>query len=137
MRGQIAQWIIQVTKVNTELIMMLSMFKAAESIRRGEKDPLQWILEEVNESKMEAGWKETMTPKNLGLVEDERKPKPKPEVGAASEGLGRVQRGTERGADNHETVVGRGAEKCGGRGRNSAETARSLHARVEEAYLYN
>ena len=54
------------------------MFKAAESIRRGEKDPLQWILEQVNESKMEAGWKKTMTPKNLGLVEEERKPKPKP-----------------------------------------------------------
>ena len=35
-------------------------------------------MEEVNESKMEAGWKETMTPKNLGLVEEERKPKPKP-----------------------------------------------------------
>ena len=36
---RIAQWIIQVTKVKTELRMMLSMFKAAESIRRGEKDP--------------------------------------------------------------------------------------------------
>ena len=44
---KIVQWIIQVTKVKTELIMMLSMFKAAESIRQGEKDPLQWILEEV------------------------------------------------------------------------------------------
>ena len=31
---QIAQWIIQVTKVKTELRMMLSTFKAAESIRR-------------------------------------------------------------------------------------------------------
>ena len=49
---RIAQWIIQVTKVKTELRMMLSMFKAAESIRRGEKDHLQWILEEVQESKM-------------------------------------------------------------------------------------
>ena len=38
---QIAQWIIQVTKVKTELRLMLSMFKAAESLRRGEKDPLQ------------------------------------------------------------------------------------------------
>ena len=37
---RIAQWIIQVTKVKTELRMMLSMFKAAESIRRGEKGPL-------------------------------------------------------------------------------------------------
>ena len=54
---RIAQWIIQVTKVKTELRMMLNMFKAAESIRRGEKDPLQWILEEVQESKMEEGWK--------------------------------------------------------------------------------
>ena len=50
---RIAQWIIQVTKVKTELRMMFSMFKAAESIRRGEKDPLQWILEQDNESKME------------------------------------------------------------------------------------
>ena len=41
---RIAQWIIQVTKVKTELRMMLSMFKAAEAIRRGEKDPLQWNL---------------------------------------------------------------------------------------------
>ena len=74
---QIAQWSIQVTKVKTELRMMLSMFKAAESIRRGEKDPLQWILEEVQESKMEEGWKETMTPKNLRLIEKESVPKPK------------------------------------------------------------
>ena len=28
--------------------------------------------------KMEEAWKETMTPKNLGLVEVERTPKPKP-----------------------------------------------------------
>ena len=34
---RIAQWIIHVTKVRTELRMMLSMFKAAESIRRGDK----------------------------------------------------------------------------------------------------
>ena len=73
----IAQWIIQVTKVKTELRMMLSMFKAAESIRRGEKDPLQWILEEVQESKMEEGWKETMTWKKLGLIDEEAKPKPR------------------------------------------------------------
>ena len=66
---KIVQWIIQVTKVKTELRMMLSMFKAAESIRRGEKDPLQWILEEVQGSKMEKWWKETMTPKSLILVE--------------------------------------------------------------------
>ena len=67
---KIVQWIIQVTKVKTELRMMLSMFKAAESIRRGEKDPLQWILEEVQGSKMEKWWKETMTPKSLILVEN-------------------------------------------------------------------
>ena len=57
------------TKVKTELRMMLSMFKAAESIRQGEKDTLQWILEEVQASKMEEGWKETMTPKSLRLLE--------------------------------------------------------------------
>ena len=74
---RIAQWIIQVTKVKTELRMMLIVFKAAESNRRGEKDPLQWILEEVQESKMEEGWKETMTPKNLRLIERESVPKPK------------------------------------------------------------
>ena len=72
----IAQCIIQVTKVKTELRMMLSVFKAAESIKRGEKDHLQWILEEVQESKMEEGWKETMTPKNLRLIEKESVPKP-------------------------------------------------------------
>ena len=38
---KIVQWITQVTKVRTELRMMLSMFKEAESIRRGEKDHLQ------------------------------------------------------------------------------------------------
>ena len=32
---RIAQWIIQVTKVKTELRMMLSMFRSAEAIRRG------------------------------------------------------------------------------------------------------
>ena len=57
---------------------MLSMFKAAESIQRGEKEALQWILEQVNEYNMEKAWKETMTPKNLGLIEEERKHKPKP-----------------------------------------------------------
>ena len=75
---KIVQWIIQVTKVKTELRMMLSMFKAAESIRQGEKDPLQWILEEVQASKMEEGWKETMTPKSLRLLEKESVAKPKP-----------------------------------------------------------
>ena len=72
----IAQWILQVTKVKTELKMMLSMFKSAEAIRRGEKDPLLWILEEVQESNMEEVWKETMTPKNLRLIEKESVPKP-------------------------------------------------------------
>ena len=55
--------------------MMLSMFKAAESIRRGKKDRLQWILVEVQESIMEEWWKETMTWKKLGLIENESVPK--------------------------------------------------------------
>ena len=38
---------------------------------------MQWILEEVQQSKMEEGWKETMTPKNLRLIEKESVPKPK------------------------------------------------------------
>ena len=84
---KIVPWIIQVTKVKTELRMMLSMFKAAESIRQGEKDPLQWILEEVQASKMEEWWKETMTPKSLILLEKESvaKPKPKSQVRKAWE----------------------------------------------------
>ena len=57
---------------------------AAESIRRGEKDHLQWILEEVKASKMDEAWKETMTPKNLGLIEVERTPKPKPKPARAA-----------------------------------------------------
>ena len=67
--------------------MMLSMFKAAESIRQVEKDPLQWILEEVQGSKMEEVWKETMTPKSLRLLEKESvaKPKPKSQVRKAWE----------------------------------------------------
>ena len=73
---RIAQWIIQVTKVKTELMMMLSMFKSAESIRLCEKDPLLWILEEVQESKMEEWLKETMTPKNLRLLKKDSVPKP-------------------------------------------------------------
>ena len=78
------QWVVQVTKTKTELRLMMSMFMAAESIRRGEKDPLMWILEEVMASKMEEAWKETMTPKNLGLVEVERTPKPKPKPARAA-----------------------------------------------------
>ena len=74
---QIIHLIMRVTKVKTELRMMLSMFKAAESIRRAEKDPLQWILEEVKQTKIEDGWKETMTSKNLILIEKESVPKPK------------------------------------------------------------
>ena len=78
------QWVVQVTKTKTELRLMMSMFMAAESIRKGEKDPLQWILEEVMASKMEEAWKETMTPKNLGLVEVERAPKPEPRPARAA-----------------------------------------------------
>ena len=54
---RIAQWIIQVTKVKTELRMMLSMFKAAESIRRGKKDPLQWILKKSKSLRWRRGGK--------------------------------------------------------------------------------
>ena len=35
-------------------------------------------------SKIEEAWKETMTPKNLGLVEVERAPKPKPRPARAA-----------------------------------------------------
>ena len=78
------QFIVQVTKMKIELRLMMSMFMAAESIRNGEKDPLQWIMKEVMASKMEDTWKETMTPKNLGLVEVERAPKPKPRTARAA-----------------------------------------------------
>ena len=47
------QWVVQVTTVNTELRLLMSMFVAAESIRRGDKDPLSWIVEEVMVSQME------------------------------------------------------------------------------------
>ena len=47
------QWIVQVTTVKTELRLLMSMFMAAKSIRRGEKDPLMWIVEEVMVSQME------------------------------------------------------------------------------------
>ena len=63
---------------------MMNMFMAAEYIRKGEKDPLQWILEEFFASKMEETWKETMTPKKLGLVEVEMAPKPKPRPARAA-----------------------------------------------------
>ena len=48
---------------------------------------MQWILEEVQASKMEEGWKETMTPKSLKLLEKEvvAKPKPKSQVRKAWE----------------------------------------------------
>ena len=82
---KIVHWIIQVTKMKTELRMMLSLFKAAESIRRGEKDPLQWIVEEVQGSRMEEWWKETMTSKSLGLREKEVVAKPKSQVRKAWE----------------------------------------------------
>ena len=75
------QWVVQVTTMKTELKLMMSMFMAAESIRRGENDLLTWIVEEVMVSKMEEKWKEIMTPKNLGLVEPQERasnPKPKP-----------------------------------------------------------
>ena len=57
------------TTVKTELRLLMSMFTAAESTRRGEKDPLMWIVEEVMASQMEERWKEAMTPKTLCLVE--------------------------------------------------------------------
>ena len=51
----IAQAIVQVTKVKTETRMMLSMCRAAEAIRQGEKDPLEWILEELQVSDLAEG----------------------------------------------------------------------------------
>ena len=75
------QWVVQVTTVRTELRLLMSMFTAAESTRRGEKDPLMWIVEEVMASQMEERWKEAMTPKTLCLVKPQElapKPKPKP-----------------------------------------------------------
>ena len=68
--------IIQVTKVKTDVRMLLSLFKSAEAIRQGEKDPLQWIVEQISESNMGEEWKETMTAEKLGLREEEKKPKP-------------------------------------------------------------
>ena len=79
------QWVVQVTTVKTELKLLMSMFMAAESIRRCEKDPLMWIVEEVMVYQMEERWKEAMTPKNLSLVEpQERAPKPKPKPSRAA-----------------------------------------------------
>ena len=48
---------------------------------------MQWILEEVQASKMEEWWRETMTPKSLKLLEKEAvaKPKPKSQVRKAWE----------------------------------------------------
>ena len=51
----------------------MSMFMAAESIRRGEKDPLSWIVEEVMVSQIEEKGKEAMTPKRLSLVEPQKR----------------------------------------------------------------
>ena len=47
------KWVVQVTTVKTELRLLMSMFMAAESITRGEKDPLMWIVDEVMVSQME------------------------------------------------------------------------------------
>ena len=44
--------IIQVTKVKTEVRMLLSMFRSAEALRRWEKCPKQWIMEQVPELEM-------------------------------------------------------------------------------------
>ena len=38
------QWVVQVTTAKTELRLLISMFVAAESIRRGDRDPLSWIV---------------------------------------------------------------------------------------------
>ena len=79
--AKIVQGIIQVTKVKTELRLMLSMLsmlsmsKAAEAIRQGEKDPLQWILEELQVSEMEVrrvfrhlkSW-----PRRCGILQNKR-----------------------------------------------------------------
>ena len=79
------QWVVHMTTMKTELRLLMSMFMAAESIRRGEKDPSSWIVEEVMVSQMEEKWKEAMTPNNLCLVEpQERAPKPKPKAARAA-----------------------------------------------------
>ena len=52
--------------------MLLSLFKSAKAIRRGEKDPLQWIVEQIHESEMAEEWKETMNAQKLGLRDEEK-----------------------------------------------------------------
>ena len=37
---------------------------------------MQWIVEQIPESRMAEEWKETMTAKKLGLGEEEKAPKP-------------------------------------------------------------
>ena len=69
---KIIMWIIQVTKVKTEVGMILSLFKTAKAIRRGEKDTLQWIMEQDPESGLAEEWKETMAAQKLGLREEEK-----------------------------------------------------------------
>ena len=69
------------TTVKTELRLLMSMFVAAESIRKGDKDPLSWIVEEVMVSHMEERWKEAMTPRRLNLLKPQEivfNPQPKP-----------------------------------------------------------
>ena len=78
------QWVVQVTTVKTELRLLMSMFVAAESIRRGEKNPLSWIVEEVMVSQMEERWKEAMTPKSLCLVEPQERA---PNLSRSQQGL--------------------------------------------------
>ena len=62
-------WIIQVTKVKTEVRMLLSMFRSAEALRRWEKCPKQWIMEQVPGSEMTEECEETMIAQKLGLRE--------------------------------------------------------------------
>ena len=47
------------TKVKTEVRMLLSLFKSAEAIRRWDKDPVQWIVAQIPESKMAEAWAPT------------------------------------------------------------------------------
>ena len=64
---RIRQWFVQVTKIKTEVRMLLSLLRSATAIRRVEIDPLQWIVDHVPTTRQPDEWKELMTAKTLGL----------------------------------------------------------------------
>ena len=63
MNLQEPNWAIQVTRMKTEVKMLLSLMRSAAARRRGEIDTLQWVMEQIPATRLSDECKPTLNRK--------------------------------------------------------------------------